>query len=298
MEAEDLPPMPLAEWEDTRLRLQLMCQIAGKVRLKLHPFMNHWWHVPLYVSPRGLTTGSIPYQEGLMDLELDLLEHHLTIRSDEGDKLEIPITKLPICDFYCEVMDALNDLGAEVKIVATPYKCKSDIPFAQDSKHTTYDPSAVTRAWRVLGQIEPIFKEFRSRFVGKCSPVHMFWHSFDLAVTRFSGRPAPFHSDWDKVTQEAYSHEVNSAGFWFGDDNMREPMFYCYTSPSPEGLTDAPLKPKEAFWGTSNGSPMALYRYEDWRKAADPEQALLDFLQSSYEAGADKAKWDRRALER
>lgn len=298
MNAENLLPMPLAEWEDTRLKLQLMCQIVGKIRLKLHPFLNHWWHVPLYISPRGFTTGAMPSEGGLIDMELDLLEHHLTIRSEQGDKLEIPIAKLRIRDFYDEVIEALKDFDADVRIVAKPFKCKSDTPFAEDSKHVAYDPSAATRAWRILAEIEPIFKEFRSRFLGKCSPVHMFWHSFDLAVTRFSGRPAPKHPEWDKVTQEAYSQEVNSAGFWFGDDTVPEPMFYCYHAPSPGGLTDSPLKPKEAYWGLSNGSPMALYRYEDWRKAADPREALLEFLQSSYEAGANTANWDRTFLER
>lgn len=297
MLAEPLQPMPLAEWEDTRLRWQLMCQIVGKVRLKLHPWMNHWWHVPLYVSARGLTTGSIPYQEGVMDIEFDLIDHHVSIRSNEGDKLEIPICRLPICDFYDEVLGALTDIGAKVQIVKKPYKCKSDIPFDKDSKHVTYDPHKVTRAWKVLTEIEPIFKEFRGRYVGKCSPVHMFWHSFDLAVTRFSGRRAPDHPEWDSVAREAYSHEVNSAGFWFGDDNTPDPMFYCYTSPSPEGITEQPLA-KNAFWGELNGAPYALYRYEDWRKASEPKKALLDFLESSYEAGAKQAKWDRKALER
>lgn len=297
MRRENLPSMPLAEWEDSRLKFQLICQILGKIRLKLHPPLNHWWHVPLYVSPRGLTTGAIPTRAGQVDLELDLIDHHVVVRSDSGDRTEIPVAKLPICDIYQEVTDTLDDLGAPVQILAKPYKCKSVTPFAEDSEHTAYDAEAVTRAWRVLTEIEPVFKEFRGRFLGKCSPVHMFWHSFDLAVTRFSGRPAPKHPEWDAPTQEAYSHEVNSAGFWFGDDNTPSPMFYCYTAPSPDGLTDEKLS-GGAFWGELNGSPYALLSYEELRKTKDPRQGLLDFLQSSYEAGAKRADWNRAELER
>jgi hypothetical protein len=185
-----------------------------------------------------------------------------------------------------------------VKIVRKPYECKSKIPFADDRQHAAWDAEAVEKAWRILTEIEPVFKEFRGRFVGKCSPVHMFWHSFDLAVTRFSGRPAPAMPDADPVTREAYSHEVNSAGFWFGDDNLPEAAFYCYSFPAPTGLDQQPLRPAKAFWQEVRGAPMALLLYRDWRQMPDPRTALLDFLQSSYEAGANSAAWDRSALER
>lgn len=297
MRKENLPAMPLAEWEETRLRFQLICQMMGKVRLKLHPPLNHWWHAPLYVSARGLTTAAMPYPGGQLDMELDLIDHQLSIRTDQGEHTQIPISKSPICHIYDSLMDALEDVGATVEILAKPYKCKSDVPFPQDDIHNAYDPRMMSQAWRILAEVEPVLKRFRGRFLGKCSPVHMFWHSLDLAVTRFSGRAAPAHPEWDPVNREAYSHEVCSAGFWFGDDQTPNPMFYSYSYPAPERIADQPLSTR-AFWGELNGSPYALLPYEEVRKMADPEQGLLDFLQSSYEAGAQLGKWDRELLER
>ena len=193
---------------------------------------------------------------------------------------------------------ALKSFGIEPRILAKPYRMKSTVPFADDNIHTIYDPDAVHKGWTVLKRIEPVFKEFRSRFIGKCCPVHQYWHSFDLAVTRFSGRRAPDVGITDPVSREAYSHEVISAGFWFGDDILPQPAFYCYTWPAPEGLAQQPLKPEKAFWRDYNGSPQAILLYEDLRTMDDPRTALLDFLQSSYEAGANLAGWNRAELER
>ncbi|HEY3780158.1 MAG TPA: DUF5996 family protein [Fimbriimonadaceae bacterium] len=291
----NLPPLELSDWEDSRLKWQLICQMIGKVRLKTHPFMNHWWHVPLYPSPHGLTTADIPYKGGIFSVDVDILGSLIRIETSKPQIIEIPLGSQPFCEIYEDFRRCLRDVGVEVKIWAQPYKCKSTIPFAQDEQHCGWDIEAVTKAWRILTEIEPVFKEFRSRFIGKCSPVHMFWHSFDLAVTRFSGRRAPPMPEADHTTQEAYSHEVNSAGFWFGDDNMREAAFYCYTAPAPAGLTDQPLRPANAFW---NEQKMALLRYNDLRESQDPKRDLLEFLQSSYEAGVNAADWDRALLER
>ena len=289
--------MPLQEWEPTRLHLQLLCQILGKIRLRYHPKINHWWHATLYLSPRGLTTDEIPYGEKSFDIELDLLSHAIHIRTSSGERASISLQSKPICDVYKETMSALSDLGINVHILAKPYDCKSNIPFAEDDQHNAYDPDRAVNAWGILLHADAIFKEFRGRFVGKCSPVHMFWHSFDLAVTRFSGRKAPPLPEANAVTQEAYSQEVNSAGFWFGDDRLPEPAFYCYTAPAPQDLNKQPLAPNSASWQEVWGSPMAILRYEDFRKADDPRTALLNFLQSSYEAGANAASWDRINLE-
>jgi hypothetical protein len=295
---ERLPELRLADWEDSRLKWQLICQMVGKVRLKLHPPINHWWHVPLYLSPSGLATGDIPYGKGLFEVEIDLHDQCLRIRTSASKSAEVALDQRPVRDIYTEFRQALRDVGIDVKIIAKPYQCKSRIPFADDREHSAWDAAAVSDGWDVLAEIEPVFKEFRGRFLGKCSPVHMFWHSFDLAVTRFSGRRAPERPEADRVTQEAYSHEVNSAGFWFGDDNLPEAAFYCYSSPSPQGLDLQPLRPAKAFWQDVSGAPMALLRYSDWREMPDRRQGLLEFLQSSYEAGANAAAWDRASLER
>ncbi|MCK6545010.1 DUF5996 family protein [Myxococcota bacterium] len=293
-----LPALPLADWEPSRLQLHLMTQIVGKIRLALHPWRNHWWHSTLYLSARGLTTGPIPFGAESFDAELDLVDHALVVRTTKGEVAKTPLDGRPICDFYRDVHALLAGLGVEVAIDARPYKCKSSVPFDGDREHATYDPAAVSRAWRVLSAIAPVFDEFRGRFTGKSSPVHFFWHSFDLAVTRFSGRRAPELPGADRVTREAYSHEVSSAGFWFGDDTTPEPTFYSYAAPAPDGLVGTPLSPPTARWLELHGSPMAILRYEDVRTSARPEETLLAFLQSSYEGAADLARWDRAALER
>jgi hypothetical protein len=291
----ELPPLRLAEWEDTRLYLQLVCQIVGKTRLKLHPPLNHWWHVTLYLSPTGLTTGGIPYRGSEVEVGMDLFRHTVWIQRGEGRR-ELPLGG-SIADFYGAYRAALQELGIEVKMLARPYDCKSTIPFSEDREHSTYDPAAAHRAWTVLAQMDGELRRFRSGFIGKCSPVHMFWHSFDLACTRFSGRRAPAF-EADARTQEAYSHEVVSAGFWFGDDSVSEAALYAYAAPAPEGLMDRPLKPASASWMLLRGAPMALLRYGDIRSSPDPAGSIREFLQSSYEAGAEGLDWNRSELER
>jgi len=297
---EAFPSLPLGEWEDTKTTLHLCCQIVGKVRLGLNPRMNHWWHVPLYVTARGLSTRAIPFRGESFELELDLIDHQLVIRTSKGELKTVPLMNTTVADFHAGVFENLGALNIRPHIIARPFdptKVKSDIPFAQDTTHKSYDPDYVTRFWHVLIGVERIFRVFRGRYQGKCSPVHFFWHSFDLAVTRFSGRAAELAADADPVTREAYSHEVISAGFWPGDDNMPEPAFYAYAAPEPADLDKEKIQPKEAWWQDVGGSFMALYRYEDFRTAADPTGALLEFLQSSYDAGAKLAKWPRDDLE-
>lgn len=298
IDQETLPPMPLDTWEDSRLYWQLMSQIMGKIRLELHPWMNHWWHVALYVTPRGTTTATIPYGDSNFDIELDLTDHKLLLRGGDGQILRLPLDGRPIADFYTHVFDMLESIGINVEILAKPYLCKSNIPFAEDRTHATYDPLLVHRAWSILRMVEPVFKEFRSRFIGKCSPVHQFWHSFDLACTRFSGRRASNEALTSIVDKEAYSHECISAGFWYGDDSLPEPAFYSYTWPAPQGLNEQPLRPSKAFWRDVHGSPQATLLYNDLRRMDNPHEALLDFMQSSYEAGANLAGWNRDELER
>jgi len=288
------PSLPLAEWEETKTTLHLYAQIVGKVRLGLYPRMNHWWHVPLYVSPRGLTTGAIPHKGRSLELEFDFIDHQLTIRSSDGDLKTVALGRNSVSGFYHDVVGNLRELDIHPRLIARPFdtdRVKSDIPFAQDTTHDAYDPEYVQRYWRILVGVDEIFRLFRGRFLGKCSPVHFFWHSFDLAVTRFSGRAVEVAEDADPVTREAYSHEVISAGFWPGDDNVPEPAFYTYAAPEPAKLNEEPLRPAEAWWQDANGSSMALYKYEDFRAAKDPTRSLLDFLQSSYDAGARLAKW-------
>jgi hypothetical protein len=293
--AAHLGPLPLAAWEESRLYLQLVCQIVGKTRQRLHPWLNHWWHVTLYVSPRGLTTGTIPTARGPLSIDLDLVDHRAVL-STERARREVALAARPLAEFYAELMAALGEIGRPCSISTAPYDCKSKIPYPEDREHATYDREAVTRAWRVLAEVDAVFWEFRGRFVGKSSPVHFFWHSLDLAVTRFSGRAAP-EPPSHPVAREAYSHEVSSAGFWFGDDTLPEPAFYSYAWPVPPELDASPL-PAPARWVEAGGAPQARLSYEDWRKLPDPRAALLGFLQSSYEAAAERAHWDRALLER
>jgi hypothetical protein len=296
-----LPPLPLDEWRETKTTLHLFTQIVGKVRMALSAEMNHWWHVPLYVSVRGLTTGPIVDAGRALELELDFVDHVLSIRaSDAGDE-RIPLEGISVAEFYRRVMAALDRMGIHPRFVARPFdpsRVGSDIPLAEDTTHATYDPEYAGRFWHILIEVECVFRTFRGRFVGKCSPVHFFWHSFDLAVTRFSGRAVELPEDADPVTREAYSHEVISAGFWVGDDDVREPAFYTYVAPEPPGLAAEPLRPAAAVWQDAGGSSMALYRYEDFRTADDPTGSLLAFLQSAYDAGARRAAWPRGDLER
>jgi hypothetical protein len=301
MAAAEFPELPYSAWEETKTKLHLISQIVGKVRLELSPDTNHWWHAPLYVSARGLTTGMIPLDDGAFEVEFDLADHVVHTRGSAGVTTTVPLVRISVAEFYSQFFEGLADIGSTAKIVAKPFdpdRVGSDTPFEKDTTHTAYNADYANRFWRVLVGIEPIFREFRGRFLGKCSPVHFFWHSFDLAVTRFSGRTAPVADDADPVTRQAYSHEVISAGFWPGDGSFREPAFYAYVHPEPAGLEKETLRPDGAWWQPQNGTHMALLRYDDFRTASDPRAALLDFLQSSYEAGAKLAQWPRDELER
>ena len=289
---EQFPALPLSDWAQTKETLHLLTQIIGKIRLTYHPKLNHWWHVTLYPSARGLTTGMIPYEERHFEILFDFIDHQLQIQTSDGDTRQFFIPGISVSEFYEKIMEAMRSLNMPVKIYAKPYlHPTSDIPFSQDTRHCTYDPEAVHRYWQILAWIAEIFQEFRGRFLGKSTPVQLYWHSFDLVVTRFSGKKAPPRTTGTKVDKEAYSHEVISFGFWPGDLKFQEPAFYSYTYPSPNGLTKAPLRPDIAFWGQTNGNDMALMRYEEFRQQPDPRQALLDFLESAYQAGALKAQW-------
>jgi hypothetical protein len=289
------PSLPLAEWKDTYATLHMWTQIVGKIRLTLSPKLNHWWQVPLYVTPRGLTTTAIPYKTRSFEIDFDFLDHQLIIKTSEGQTKTIALVPRSVADFYQELMTTLRSLQIEVAIHAKPDEVQNPIPFAEDREHASYDPEFANRFWRILVQADRVFKEFRARFVGKCSPVHFFWGSFDLAVTRFSGRPAPEREGADAITREAYSHEVISHGFWPGG-NVVEAAFYSYTAPAPDGLDKAQIRPAQAFYSTEMSE--FLFMYDDMRAADSPDEALLDFMQSTYEAGANLAHWDRSALER
>jgi len=271
-------------------------QIAGKVRLALSPLMNHWWEVPLYVNALGLTTSPIPYHGEIFEIQFDFVHHQLIIQTCQGLSRTIALKPRSVADFYREFMAALRSLDIAVKIWTTPVEVPNPIPFEQDSGHASYDADSVNRFWRILVLADTIFKEFRSSFLGKSSPVHFFWGSFDLAVTRFSGRRAPEREGADPITREAYSHEVISAGFWPGSGDIRGAAFYCYSAPEPSGLAQYRIRPAGAFYHP--GLREFLLMYDDVRSASSPKAALLDFLQSTYEAGASLAKWDRRELER
>jgi hypothetical protein len=299
--SSDWPALPYDDWADTATTLHLWTQIVGKIRLVQSPWTNHSWHVPLYLTARGLTTSPIPYHAHLFELTFDFLEHQLLIQSSHGGCRQVALEPRSVADFHAAVFSALYALGLEVHIQTTPSEIAGAIPFEQDTVHHHYDPEAAQRFWRTLLQADRVFKEFRARFLGKCSPVHFFWGSFDLAVTRFSGRPAPPHPggiphfpDW--VAREAYSHEVSSAGFWPGGGGIAYPAFYSYAYPAPAGFAAAAVQPDGARWEPSLGE--FLLPYERVRSAASPDAVLLDFLQSTYEAAAHGAGWDRAALER
>jgi hypothetical protein len=285
----ELPPLPLEEWEDTKETLHRYCQIVGKVRMELSNFRNHWWHVTLYITPRGLATGPIPYSAGTFDVSFDLLDSRLVIVTSEGTGFDFSIDDLPVAQFYAKLFEGLDSLGIEASINVKPFDLDDEHTLAENTYHKACVPSYVRRYHHVLCWIDQVFKEFAGRFNGKQSPVHLYWHSFDLAVTRFSGRRAELPDEVDPVTHEAYSHEVISFGFWAGDANVREPAFYSYTAPEPEDLTDQPLKPEGASWKEGG---MALLAYEDVRKSYSPRETLLGFMESAYRAGAKTAGWD------
>jgi hypothetical protein len=287
------PSLPLEAWKDTYATVHMWSQIVGKIRLTLAPPVNHWWHCALYVSTRGLTTSPIPFRGSLFELEFDFIEHQLLIKT--MGKLTESLTLGPrsVADFYQELIAKLKSLGIEVNIFTKPQEVPTPIPFEKDHQHSSYDPEYASRFWRILVLTSRVFEEFRGRFVGKCSPVNFYWGSFDLAVTRFSGRRAPPRPGADLITREAYSHECISAGFWPGA-GFSGPAFYSYTAPAPPGLDHESIRP--GYY--SNELSEFLLMYDDVRNADSPREALLQFLQSSYEAGARLAGWDRTALER
>jgi hypothetical protein len=293
---ERWPLLPYEAWKDTCQTLHMWTQIVGKVRMELSPFLNHWWHVTLYVTSRGLTTSSIPYHGGIFDVTFDFVEHTLFIRTSEGTTKSLPLIPRSVAGFYQEFMDCLHTLGIEVTINTLPSEVSNPIRCDVDDVHASYDPVYAQRFWRILAQTSTIMQRHRWPFLGKSSPVHFFWGSFDLALTFFSGRRAPERPGADHMTQEAYSHEVISWGFWPGDDRLPAPAFYSYTSPEPPGLPAASIRPEEAFYSKDSG--LFLLYYDDMRNTSSPEQVLLEFFQSTYEAGATLAQWDREALER
>ncbi|MBV9865425.1 MAG: hypothetical protein JO316_08755 [Abitibacteriaceae bacterium] len=290
------PALPLQEWQDTYATLHMWTQIVGKIRLVQSPMVNHWWQVPLYVTARGLTTSPIPYGDGSFEIDFDFIDHQLLICTDSGATRRIALKPCAVAAFYQELMSTLEALGIRIKIYTTPVEVPDPIPFEADYQHAAYDAEYVHRCWRILVQSDKVFKEFRGRFLGKCSPVHFFWGSFDLAVSRFSGRRAPARPDADAMTREGYSHEVISCGFWPGSGAIQAPAFYAYAAPAPPGLDKAVIRPSQAFYSPEMFEFILLY--DDVRQAADPQATLMEFLQSTYEAGANLAQWNRQELER
>jgi hypothetical protein len=290
------PELPLNAWKDTYATLHMWTQIVGKVRLALSPKINHWWQVPLYVTALGLTTSPIPYEGGIFEIQFDFIHHKLLIRTDEDAERVMTLAPRSVADFYQEFMRCLESLDIHVKIWKMPCEVPKPIPFDRDTEHASYDAEYANRFWRILVCADEIFKEFRSRFIGKSSPVHFFWGSFDLAVTRFSGRRAPTREGADPITREAYSHEVISAGFWPGGGEIKDAAFYAYAAPEPAGFAEAHVGPAKAFYHPQMHE--FLLMYADVRLASSPKAALLEFLQSTYDAGASLGKWNREELER
>jgi hypothetical protein len=297
---EAWPELHLADWKDTCATLHLWTQIVGKIRLAQTPWLNHSWHVTLYVSARGLTTSPIPFGTRTLEIEFDFVDHVLWLRTGDGDARQVALRPQTVADFYAEVMAALDALGMTVRINQTPSEIPDGIRFSEDRTHAAYDAESANRFWHVLVRTHRVFSTFRTAFLGKVSPVHFFWGSFDLAVTRFSGRRAPRHPGGvpelpDTVAQEAYSHEVSSAGFWPGGGVVDDAAFYSYAYPAPDGFAAAAVKPAAAYFSKDLGE--FILPYEAVRTASDPERALMDFLQSTYDAAADLGHWDRKALE-
>ncbi len=295
----DWPDLPYPAWRDTAQTLQLWTQIVGKLRLALTPWLNHGWQVPLYVTARGLGTSPMPWHDGLIEVEFDFLAHRLVVRSSNGDERALPLVPQTVAEFHARLLATLAAMGVTVAIDPMPNEIADPIAFADDHVHHAYDAAAVERFWRALVLVDGQFKLFRTAFLGKASPVHFFWGSFDLAVTRFSGRRAPRHPGGvphlpDAVTREAYSHEVSSAGFWPGNDTIPEAAFYSYAYPSPPGFAAAKVPPPARFEPKLGEF---ILPYDAVRTAADPQALLTDFLQATYAAAADLGGWDRAALE-
>jgi Family of unknown function (DUF5996) len=290
------PALPLDEWKETYATLHMWTQVVGKLRMRLTPLVNHWWNVPLYVTARGLTTSPIPYDQRSFELSFDFVQHRLVFETSDGVEKHLSLEPMTVAEFYARCMEILQSAGIEVSIWTTPVEIPDPIPFEKDQSHRSYDREQVDKLWRILRSVDAVFHVFRSRFVGKCSPVHFFWGSFDLAVTRFSGRRAPEREGADPVTREAYSHDVSSVGFWPGSGTIAGAAFYSYMAPEPEDFRKVKAKPDAARFDAVLGEFLVMY--DDIRAAAEPAEALLAFCQSTYEAGADSGGWDRAALER
>jgi hypothetical protein len=297
--SEAFPSLPSTSWQETSTTLQLWTQVVGKIRMKLTPLINHWWNVTLYVTSRGLTTSAIPYETRFFQIDFDFIAHELCISTSDGKRTAFALKPYSVAEFYQKTIDALSSLDIKVKIWTMPQEVSNPILFEQDTKHASYDREYVERFWQILVQSNRVFTQFRSRFIGKVSPTHFFWGSFDLALTRFSGRTAPKHPGApgmpDFITHEAYSHEVSSCGFWPGGGGV-EPFFYSYAYPAPEGFEDYQIKPEAAYY--HKDIQEFVLPLETLRLSDNPDETLLSFLQSTYEAAAVLGKWDREALER
>ncbi len=301
VDSQTWPELSYNEWKDTYATLHMWTQIVGKIRLMQSPHINHWWQVALYVTARGLTTSPIPYEQHTFQIDFDLIDHVLILRTSYGATRTFALTSLSVAGFYRELTLALNAVGIKVDIWTTPVEVPVRIPFEEDDTHASYVPEDAQGCWLIMVNTDRILNKFRSSFIGKCSPVHFFWGAFDMAVTRFSGRTAPQHPGGipalaDFVVREAYSHEVSSCGFWPGGGAVEEPAFYSYAYPEPVGFKDAPINPKGAFYQTEMAE--FILPYEVVRKAENPEDALLNFLQNTYDAAANLGNWDRASLER
>jgi hypothetical protein len=295
------PELPLRVWQDTYTTIHMWAQIVGKIRLMQSPHLNHWWQVALYLTARGLTTSPMPYGLRTFEIDFDFVDHKLVLRTNDGSVRDFALAGCSVADFYQELMEALRSVGMDIKIWTTPVEVAERIPFEEDRVHAAYDSDYARRCWRILAQTDRVLKQFRSRFIGKCSPVHMFWGAFDMAVTRFSGRRAPEHpggvpalADW--IVREAYSHEVSSCGFWPGGGAVQEPAFYAYAYPEPNGFKQAAVEPQQAFYSTDLHE--FILPYDVVRTSEDPDEVLLSFLQSTYEAAANLGNWNRADLER
>jgi len=290
------PALGLDSWKETYATLHMWTQIVGKVRLRLTPVVNHWWNIPLYVTARGLTTSRIPYGERAFEVWFDFIRHHLVLETSDGLAKTLPLEPRSVAEFYQEFMELLRSAEIEIKIWRMPVEISDPIAFDHDRIHASYDRASVEKFWRILLSVDTVFNQFRARFIGKSSPVHFFWGSFDLAVTRFSGRRAPERPGVDAMTREAYSHEVSSVGFWPGSDKVPGAAFYSYAVPEPQGFKDKRVRPDAAFYDPQLGE--FLLMYDDVRKAVSPTASLLEFCQTTYEAAATLGNWDRGALER
>jgi len=296
-QSQHWPALPLAEWKDTYATLHMWMQIVGKVRLALCSPTNHWWSTAFYVTARGLTTSAMPYEKGIFEVHFDFINHALEIETSLGETSTFRLVPRTVADFYEKFMGALHSLGINVKIWEMPVEVPRPVRFKLDERHASYDPEYAHRFWQVLAAITPVLEKFRAGFIGKSSPVHFFWGSFDLAVSRFSGRRAPVRPDADSITKEGYSHEVISVGFWPGDGEViKDAAFYAYAVPEPAGFKDATIQPAKAFYSPEKSEFFLMY--EDVRLSNSPEQSLLHFCQTTYDAGANLAHWNRTELER